>query len=62
MQGQGMTLKQFAKARFFRLCDAMQEAKKNMDTEEGKAKFIVLSVQLQAAKADVPKSYWKFAR
>jgi hypothetical protein len=32
-----------------------------MDTEEGRANLIVLSVQLHAAKANVPKSLWKYA-
>lgn len=59
---EGMTLKQYARFRFFRLCDALQEAKRKMDTEEGKTAFIVLSVQLHAAKAGVSKKLWKYAK
>lgn len=57
---EGMTLKQIAKARFFHLIEAKRAL--DMSTEEGRHAFIVLSVQLHAAKADVPKSYWKYAR
>ena len=58
----GMTLKQYERARFFRLVDALQEAKKQMHTEEGRSAFVVVSVQLHMAKAHVPKSYWKYAK
>jgi hypothetical protein len=57
-----MTLKQYAEFRFFRLVEAYQDAKTRLDTDEGKRDFIVLSVQLHAAKADVPKSYWRYAK
>lgn len=55
---EGMTLKQYHRWQFFRLLDAYAEAKKAMHTEEGRAAFVVLSVQIHAAKANVPKSYW----
>ena len=58
----GMTLKKYAKRRFFQLCDDLREAKKRMDTDQGRKDFIVLSVQLHAAKGTVPKSLWKLAR
>ena len=58
---EGMTLKQFAKFRFLRLCEAYTEAKKHLDTEEGRQAFVILSVQLHAAKGEVPKSMWRYA-
>ena len=54
---QGMTLKQMARRRFFELIDALREAKEQKDTRA----FIVLSVQLHQAKADVPKRLWPLA-
>lgn len=59
---EGMTLKQYAKFRFFRLIKLYREAKKNIHTEEGKAAFLVLSVQLHSAKGTVPKYLWRFAK
>lgn len=53
-----MTMKQFHRYRFLRLLDAYREAKRHIDTPEGKDAFIVLSVQIHAAKAHVPKSWW----
>ena len=58
----GMTLKQYAKYRFWRLVEQYNEAKKHMDTQEGREAFILLSVQLHIAKGGVPKSMWKYAR
>ena len=58
----GMTLKQAAKYRFLKLCEAYHKAAKALDTEEGKAAFLVLSVQIHIAKGSVPKSYWRYAR
>ena len=51
---EGMTLKQLAKRRFFQLIEQRKEAMQRIDTEDGKRDFIVLSVQLHAAKANVP--------
>jgi len=59
---EGMTLKQYARDRFFRLCEAYQEAKQKMDTQEGREAFIILSIQLHAAKGTVPKSLWRYAQ
>ena len=59
---ESMTLKQHARYTFFRICDAYREAKKHMDTQEGRDAFIVLSVQLHIAKGTVPKSLWRYAR
>lgn len=53
-----MTLKQYHRARFLRLIEAYRVAKKQISTPEGKNAFIVLSVQIHAAKANVPKSWW----
>ena len=57
----GMTLKQFARHRFFKLCEEMREAVKHTDTEEGRRAYILLALQLHAAKGGVPKSLWKYA-
>jgi hypothetical protein len=54
---EGMTLRQSAKRRFFDLIDALKEAKERKDSKA----FIVLSVQLHAAKAGVPKRLWPLA-
>lgn len=56
----GMTMKQYHRVRFFRLCAAYKEAKKNIHTEAGRAEFIILSVQIHAAKAHVPKRLWSY--
>jgi hypothetical protein len=53
-----MTLKQFARYRFFQLIEAYRVVKADLSTEKNRHAFIVLSVQLHAAKAGVPKSYW----
>jgi hypothetical protein len=58
----GMTTKQYARERFFRLCEQYKEAQQHLDTEEGRKRFIVLSIQVHIAKADVPKSLWRYAR
>jgi hypothetical protein len=58
----GMTLKQFARHRFFQLCDSMKEAKKHLDTQDGRESFIVLSVQLHISKGNVPKYLWRYAQ
>ena len=55
---QGMTLKKLALRRFFDLIEALKEAKLHIDTPEGKHAFVLLSVQVHAAKADVPKRLW----
>lgn len=52
----GMTLKQFAIHRAFRLAELYNIAKQHMDTCEGRAAFIVLSVQIHAALGNVPRS------
>lgn len=55
----GMTLKQYAKHRFYRLCGEYKALKaRGLKTNEDKAAFIALSVQIHAAKADVPKRMW----
>lgn len=54
----GMTLKQCHRARFHRLCTAYQEARQHVATPEGARAFVVLSVQIHAAKAHVPKRLW----
>ena len=55
----GMTLKQSHRKRFLELCAAYRRAKERIDTEEGKRDFLVLSVRLHAAKANVPKGWWR---
>ena len=57
-----MTLKEYARHRFFKLLEKYSEAAKQLHTDEGKKAFIVLSVQLHIAKASVPKSYWPLVR
>jgi len=57
----GTTLRQYHRKRFFDLCDALAEAAKRLDTVEGKRAFVILSLQVHAAKANVPKSLWRFA-
>jgi hypothetical protein len=54
----GMTLKQYGKHRFLRLLSMYGEAKKHIGSEEGNAAFVALSVQIHAAKAEVPRSWW----
>ena len=54
----GMTLKQYHRQRFYRLVEAYREAKKHMGTPAGREAFILLSVQVHAAKANVPKRLW----
>jgi hypothetical protein len=53
-----MTLKQYAKFNFLRLVAAYLEAKKHIGTPEGNAAFIALSLQVHAAKGNVPKRMW----
>jgi hypothetical protein len=53
-----MTLKQFARHRFFKLLAAYRSARQQLHTEDGKRAFVVLSVQIHAAKAHVPKRLW----
>jgi len=54
----GMTLKQYAHFRFFKLLDEYRDAKKRLATPEGKADFIRLSIQIHIAKGNVPKRLW----
>jgi hypothetical protein len=54
----GMTLKQYHLSRFLRLCEEYREAKKHMDTDEGRTAFVVLSLQIHAAKGQVSKRWW----
>ena len=54
----GMTLKQYNLHRFLDLCEAYRQAKSQLHTDEGRRQFIVLSVQIHAAKAGVPKRLW----
>jgi hypothetical protein len=61
-QATGMTLKQYHKARYLRLVEKYQESKDHLHTAAGRAAFILLSVQVHAAKAHVPKSWWRLAR
>lgn len=55
---QGLTLKQFARRRFFALLEAYRAAREQLETEAGKRAFVVLSVQIHASKAQVPKRLW----
>jgi hypothetical protein len=57
-QPRGMTLKAFARHRFFKLLTAYRAAREQLHTAEGKRAFVVLSVQIHAAKAQVPKRLW----
>lgn len=59
---ESMTLKQYARYRFIRLCEAYAVAKQHIDTPEGRAAFVALSVQIHMAKAHVPKYMWRLAR
>lgn len=54
----GMTLKQYARWNFFDLLNKYREARKHLDTKEGRLDFIALSIQIHAAKAGVPKRLW----
>ena len=54
----GMTMKQWRKARFWELVKAYQEC----DPVKAPRDFILLSVALHAAKGGVPKSMWRYAR
>lgn len=54
----GMTLKQYARARFLRLCHEYADARQDLSTPQARLRFVALSVALHAAKADVPKSWW----
>ena len=59
MDRTGMTLKQFALHRFLKLIEQYKEVKRRgLKTDMDRAAFIVLSVQIHAAKGDVPKSWW----
>lgn len=58
----GMTLKQHAKHRFLQLCDRYRKLKETgLQTQEQKNEFIALSLEIHAAKGEVPKRYWKYA-
>lgn len=58
----GMTLKQHAKHRFLQLCDRYRKLKETgLQTQEQKNEFITLSLEIHAAKGEVPKRYWKYA-
>lgn len=57
-QMEGMTLKQYHRERFYRLCAEYRQAKAQLDTAEGKQAFVLLSLQIHAAKAHVPKRLW----
>lgn len=50
-----MTLKQYHLFRFYRLLEAYRAAEQSLHTPEGRAAFIILSVQIHGAKAHVPK-------
>lgn len=58
----GMTLKQYSYFLFWQLVEEYQEAKKHINTAEGRRLFVFLSVQLHAAKGNVPKALWRYAR
>lgn len=53
----GMTIKQFRRAEFRRLLEAYREARSQINTMDGRKSFVILSVQLHAAKANVPRSW-----
>ena len=58
----GMTLKNYAKHRFLQLCDRYRKLKATgLQTQEQKNEFIALSLEIHAAKGEVPKRYWKYA-
>ena len=58
----GMTLKTYAKHRFLQLCDRYRKLKETgLQTQEQKNEFITLSLEIHAAKGEVPKRYWKYA-
>lgn len=54
----GMTLKEYHKARFFNLLERYSQVKRQLPNQEAREAFIILSVQIHAAKAHVPKSLW----
>jgi hypothetical protein len=55
----GMTLKQYARFRFFRLLDLYRVVKKSgLKTDEDKQAFLLLSLQIHQAKGQVPKYLW----
>ena len=58
MNPTGMTIKEWWKHRFFKLIDEYREAKKNLDTPEGKQAFVALSLAIHVAKGHVPKRLW----
>lgn len=54
-----MTLKQYARFRFFRLLDLYRVAKKSgLKTAEDKQAFLLLSLQIHQSKGQVPKCLW----
>jgi hypothetical protein len=55
----GMTLKQAARRKYLELCLAFRELKKKgIKTNDDRLAFLSLSIQIHAAKADVPKRLW----
>lgn len=56
------TLKQASRLRFLRLCELYRDAKKRLDSPEGRLDFVRLSLAIHAAKADVPKYMWRLAK
>jgi len=55
----GMTLKQYARFRFFRLINMYRVIKKSgLKTAEDKQAFLLLSLQIHIAKGQVPKYLW----
>lgn len=54
----GMTLKQFKRERFLKLAAEYRA----IDPLADQARFVALSVVLHAAKGDVPKRMWRYAR
>lgn len=58
----GMTLKQAARHRYIDLCSEYRALKaKGIHTDEDKTAFVRLSIQIHAAKGDVPKRLWSLA-
>ena len=56
------TQKSYAKHRFLLLCDQLHKlVEAGLETQEQRIEFIHLSLAVHAAKADVPKSYWRLA-
>lgn len=54
----GMTMKAYRRRRFFDLCRAY----KQVDPVREPELFIRLSLALHAAKGDVPRAFWRYAR